>query len=289
VACGFKNVGYNLGWDDKASAIVELWPDRAVIKVGTCDVGQGSTTVLAQMAATALELPLSAIQMVVSDTDVVPDAGSCSASRSTWIAGHAVMRAAAEAERRLAELGPLQAAEALPVVAEYTYHAPATTPIDPETGQGAKPNFAYGYGAQVVEVEVDLDTGEVQALRAVAAHNAGQAINPTLVEGQIEGGFVMGQGYGMMEEYHLVDGIPQTTTLATFLMPTILDIPEIVPLILEVPDPDGPAGATGVGEMPMLPTPAAIAAAIHDATGVWVDRMPFSPEQVLRALGRVVE
>jgi CO/xanthine dehydrogenase Mo-binding subunit len=112
-------------------------------------------------------------------------------------------------------------------------------------------------------------------------------VNPTLVEGQIEGGFVMGQGYGLMEEYRLVNGIPQTTTLATFLIPTILDVPEIVPVILEEPDPDGPAGATGVGEIPMLPTPSAIAAAIHAAAGIWVDRLPFSPENVLRALGRV--
>jgi CO/xanthine dehydrogenase Mo-binding subunit len=285
VACGFKNIGYNLGWDDKSTAIVELWPDRAVVKVGTCDVGQGSTTVLAQMAATALELPLSMISMVVSDTDVVPDSGSCSASRSTFVTGHAVMRAAAEAERRLAALGPNPPTEALPVVAEYTYHAPATTPLDPETGHGDKPNYTYAYGAQVVLLEVDMDTGEVEVLRAVAAHDVGQAINPTLVEGQIEGGFAMGQGYGMMEEHSLVDGMPQTTTLATFLIPTILDVPEIVSVILEEPDPDGPAGARGIGEVPMLPTPAAIADAIHDATGAWVDRLPCSPENVLRALG----
>lgn len=288
VACGFKNVGYNLGWDDKSTAVVELYPDRAVVKVGTCDVGQGSTTVLAQMAATVLEMPLSSISMVVSDTDVVPDSGSCSASRSTFVTGHAVMKAAAEAERRLDDLGPNPPPEALPVVAEYTYHAPATTPLDPGTGQGEKPNYTYAYGAQVVEVEVDISTGEVQVIRAVAAHDVGQAINPILVEGQIEGGFVMGQGYSMMEEYLLSsDGVPQTTTLATFLVPTILDVPEIVPIIVEEADPDGPAGARGVGEAPMLPTPGAIADAIHDATGVWVDRLPCSPENVLRAMGRL--
>ena len=287
VACGFKNIGYNLGWDDKATASVELYPHRAVVKVGTCDVGQGSTTALAQMAATVLELPLAAISMVVSDTDVVPDSGSCSASRSTWLAGSAVMQAAAEAERCLAEMGPNPPPEALPVVIEHTYHAPATTPVDPETGQGKKPNFGYAYGAQAVEVEVDVGTGEVQLLRAVAAHDVGQAINPTLVEGQIEGGFVMGQGYGMMEEYTLTEGQPQTTTLATFLIPTILDVPEIEPIILEEPDPDGPSGARGVGEIPMLPTPAAIADAVHAAAGVWIDRLPCSPENVLRAMGRL--
>jgi CO/xanthine dehydrogenase Mo-binding subunit len=287
IACGYKNIGYNLGWDDKATAKVELYPDRAVVKTSTCDVGQGSTTALAQMAATVLEMPLASISMVVSDTDEVPDAGSCSASRSTWIAGSAVMMAAAEAERRLAAMGPNPPQEALPVVVEHTYHAPATTPVDPVTGQGDKPNFAYAYGAQAVEVEVDVGTGEVQVLRAVAAHDVGQAINPTLVEGQIEGGFVMGQGYGMMEEHTLTGGQPQTTTLATFLIPTTLDVPDIEPIILEEPDPDGPSGARGVGEIPMLPTPAAIADAIHAATGVWVDRLPCSPEYVLRAMGRL--
>lgn len=287
VACGFKNIGYNFGWDDKSTAVVELWPDRALVKVGTCDVGQGSTTVLAQMAATVLELPLSSISMVVSDTDLVPDSGSCSASRSTFVTGHAVMKAALEAERRLAALGPKPSPEAFPVVAEYTYHAPATTPLDPETGQGEKPNFTYAYGAQVMEVEVDVDTGEAQLLRAVAAHDVGQAVNPILVEGQIEGGLVMGQGYSMMEEHALLNGLPQTTTLATFLIPTIRDVPDIVPIILEEPDPDGPAGVRGAGEVPMLPTPAAIADAIHDATGIWVDRLPCSPENILRALGFV--
>jgi CO/xanthine dehydrogenase Mo-binding subunit len=287
VACGFKNIGYNFGWDDKSTAIVELWPERAVVKIGTCDVGQGSTTAMAQIAATVLELPLSAISMVVSDTDVVPDSGSCSASRSTFVTGNAVMKAAAEAGQRLAELGPNPPPEALPVVAEHTYHAPETTPLDPETGQGDKPNYTYGYGAQVVEVEVDVDTGEVELLRAVAAHDVGQAVNPNLVEGQIEGGFAMGQGYGMMEEYRLENGMPQTTTLATFLFPSILDVPEIESVILEQADPDGPAGARGVGEIPMLPTPGAIADAIHAATGAWVDVLPCSPENVLRALGKL--
>ncbi len=286
VACGFKNVGYNLGWDDKSVAVVEAYPDRAVVKVGACEVGQGSTTVLAQMAAAVLELPLSAIEMVVSDTNVVPNSGSASASRQTFVTGNAVVKAAAEAAQRLAELGPNPSPEALPVIVEYTYHAPATTPLDPETGQGEKPNFTYGYGAQVVEVEVDVETGEVDVLRAVAAHDVGRAINLTNVEGQIEGGLVMSQGYSLLEEYVLWDGKPQTSTLATFLIPTIADAPaEIVPLVVEEPDPDGPFGARGVGEMPMLPTPGAIAAAIHDATEVWIDQLPITPERILRALG----
>lgn len=285
VGCGFKNIGYNFGWDDKATAKVELYPNRAVIKIGACEVGQGSTTTLAQLAATVLELPLTAIQMVVSDTEIAPDAGSCSASRLTFVAGNAVIKAAAEASRQLSEAGP---DTTMPIVAEYTYHAPTTYPMDPKTGHSQKPNYTYGYGSQVVEVEVDTDTGEVELLRAVAAHDVGRAINPIGVEGQIEGGFVMGQGYSLSEEYLLTEGIPQTTTLATFLVPTILDAPpEIVPIIIEGADPDGPFGARGMGEVPMLPTPGAVTAAIHDAIGVWVDEIPCTPERVLRALGKI--
>jgi CO/xanthine dehydrogenase Mo-binding subunit len=288
VACGFKNVGYNLGFDDRSEAIVEAYPDHALVKVGASDVGQGSTTVLAQLAAAVLELPLEAIQMVVSDTDQVPDAGSSSASRQTYVSGRAVLRAASEAAHRLAALGANPPRHVLPVVARVTCHAPSTFPMDPGTGQSQRPNFSYAYGTQVVEVEVDTDTGAVDVLRAVAAHDVGRAINLSAVEGQIEGGLVMAQGYALMEEYRLERGIPRSTSLATFLIPTSVDAPaEIVPLVVEEPDPEGPLGAKGVGEMTMLPTPGAIAAAIHDAAGVWVDQLPITPERLLSAMGRL--
>ena len=288
VACGFKNVGFNLGFDDRSEAIVEAYPDHALVKVGASEVGQGSTTVLAQLAATVLELPLEAIHMVVSDTDRVPDGGSSSASRQTYVSGRAVLQAASEAAHRLAALGANPPRDVLPVVARVTCHAPSTFPMEPGTGQSQRPNFSYGYGAQVVEVEVDIETGAVHVLRVVAAHDVGRAINLSAVEGQIEGGLVMAQGYSLMEEYQLERGIPRSTSLATFLIPTSVDAPaEIVPLVVEEPDPEGPLGAKGVGEMTMLPTPGAIAAAIHDATGVWVDRLPITPERLLRAMGRL--
>jgi CO/xanthine dehydrogenase Mo-binding subunit len=290
VACGFKNVGYNLGWDDKATAIVERYRDHAVVKVGTSEVGQGSTTVLGQVAASALDLPRSDIEVIARDTAVVPNSGSCSASRSTFVVGNAILRAGTEARRRFQHLGPDPSDDALPVVVEHTYHAPATKPMDPETGQSDKPNFTYGYGAQAVEVDVDVETGEVRLLRCVAAHDVGQAVNPNAVEGQIEGGFVMGQGYGLLEEHKLAGGHPQSKTLATFLIPTIKDAPEqLVPVILEEADPDGPMGARGVGEMPMLPTPSAIAEAVHDALGIWIDDLPLTPERILRGLGVLEE
>ncbi len=288
IACGCKNVGFNLGLEDSSGAVVEAYPDHAVVKIGAVDVGQGSLTIMAQLAASKLELPLSAIELWASDTDLVPDSGSSSASRQTFVTGNAVLRAAAEAARRLAALGPHPPADALPVVASVVYHAPSTCAMDPLTGHSERANFAYGYGCQIVAVEVDSETGEVRVLGVVAAHDAGQAINVTNVEGQIEGGFVMGQGYSLLEEYILQDGVPRATTLATFLVPTMLDIPErIDSVIVEERDPEGPYGAKGIGEMTMLPTPGAIAAAIHDAVGVWIDDLPITPERVLRALGKL--
>jgi CO/xanthine dehydrogenase Mo-binding subunit len=288
LALGCKNVGYNLGWDDHSTAVVEAYPERAVVKVGAIEVGQGSTTAMAQLAASQLELPLSAIEMITDDTDQAPDAGSSSASRHTFVTGNAVLAAAAEAARRLADLGPHPTAAELPVVAQATYHAPKTYPMDPETGQTLRANPTYGYGCQIVEVSVDVGTGEVRLLQAITANDVGQAINRIGVEGQAEGGLVMGQGYSLLEEYVLEGGQPKTTTLATFLIPTALDVPErIDALTVEVLDADGPYGAKGVGEMTMLATPGAIAAAIYDATDKWIDDLPITPERVLRALGKV--
>ena len=150
------------------------------------------------------------------------------------------------------------------------------------------PNFAYAYVAQAVEVEVDTETGFIKVLRVVSADDVGQAINPALVEGQIEGGVVQAQGYALLENFITKDGYVLTDQLSTYLIPTILDIPDAVePVIVEVPDPIGPWGARGLGELPFLPLAPAIAAAVHDATGVWFDDFPLTPERVLRGLGKV--
>jgi CO/xanthine dehydrogenase Mo-binding subunit len=177
--------------------------------------------------------------------------------------------------------------EERPAIAEFQYLAPRTTPMDKETGYST-PNFQYAYVAQVVDVEVDIETGHVRVTRIVSADDVGKAINPDLVVGQIEGAIVQAHGYAVMEEYKTRDGKVLTDQLSTYLIPTIWDIPEKVESILvEVPDPNGPWGARGVGELPYLPVAAAIAAAIHDATGVWMDEFPFTPERVLRALGKI--
>ncbi len=137
-------------------------------------------------------------------------------------------------------------------------------------------------------MEVDTETGHVRLDRVVVADDVGKAINPDLVVGQIEGAVIQAQGYAITEDMRTKDGRVLTDQLSTYLLPTILDIPRSVEsVILEVPDPNGPWGARGLGEIPFLPLVPAIAAAIHDATGVWIDEFPFTPERVLRALGKI--
>jgi len=150
------------------------------------------------------------------------------------------------------------------------------------------PNFQYAYVAQAAEVEVDTETGQLSVIRLVSADDVGKAINPDLVIGQIEGAVVQAQGYAILEDYKTKDGKVLTDQLSTYLIPTILDIPDSVEsVIVEVPDPNGPWGARGLGELPFLPVAPVIAAAIHDATGVWINEFPFTPERVLRALGKI--
>ncbi|MFN8387069.1 MAG: molybdopterin cofactor-binding domain-containing protein, partial [Anaerolineales bacterium] len=172
-------------------------------------------------------------------------------------------------------------------IAEFKYLAPRTTQFDKETGHST-PNFAYAWVAQAVEVEVDTETGHVRVARVVSADDLGKPINPSLVEGQIEGAVVQAQGYTILEDYKTKNGRVLTDQLSTYLIPTIWDIPEKVEsVILEIPDPNGPWGARGVGELPYLTVAPAIGAAIHDATGVWINEFPYTPERVLRALGKI--
>jgi CO/xanthine dehydrogenase Mo-binding subunit len=177
--------------------------------------------------------------------------------------------------------------EERPAIAEYTYLAPKTTHFDEETGYST-PNFSYAYSAEAVEVEVDIETGHVRVIRVVVADDVGKAINPELVVGQIQGAVIQAQGYAITEDFKTKDGRVLSDQLSTYLLPTILDIPEKVEsVIVEVPDPNGPWGARGLGEIPFLPLVPAIAAAIHDATGVWINEFPFTPERVLRALNKI--
>jgi CO/xanthine dehydrogenase Mo-binding subunit len=177
--------------------------------------------------------------------------------------------------------------EERPAIATYQYRPPRTTPYDPQTGK-SEPNFAYGYVAQAVTVEVDTETGHVRLLEVISTDDVGKAINPQQVQGQIEGAVAQAMGYAIMENFIQKDGYVQTQHLSTYLIPTVLDVPEHVESqILEYPDPIGPWGARGMGEMPFLPMAPAIIAAVHDATGVWFHDFPLTPERVLRGLGKL--
>lgn len=283
-ACGFKNVGFSFGAPERAFAEIELHGgpeiEEVVLHHAGADVGQGAHTVFAQMAADAVGVPLEKVRLVVSDTAKTSDSGSSSASRMTFMSGNSI-RGAAEAA-----LAKWQAEER-PAVAKFEYKPPATTPYDKETGE-SYPNFAYGYVAQVVTVEVDTETGELTILDVISANDVGKAINPQQVEGQIEGGVVQAAGYAVLENFKQEGGYVQTDQMSTYLIPTILDIPERVQsVILEVPDPIGPWGARGMAEMPFIPLAPAIVAAVHDAVGVWYDEFPLTPERILHGLGKL--
>jgi CO/xanthine dehydrogenase Mo-binding subunit len=281
-ACGFKNVGFSFGAPEQCTAKIELRGtteiDEAIVYHSGADCGQGAHTVFAQMAAEALELPIEKIKLVVSDTAHTANSGSTSASRMTFMAGNSILGAVELALKKWRD-------EERPAIGVYQYRPPKTTPYDPETGK-SEPNFAYGYVAQVAEVEVDIETGHVRLLRVWCADDVGTALNPQLVQGQIEGAVVQAQGYAILENFVVgQDGKVQTPHLSTYLIPTVLDVPqEVHSLILEYPDPIGPFGARGMGEMPFLPLAPAITAAVHNAVGVWFDDFPLTPDRVLKAL-----
>ncbi len=280
MACCFKNVGFSLGFRDVCHATVELYGageiERAVVRHAAAEVGQGAHTVIAQVAAETLGLPPARIELIVQDTAETGNSGSVSASRMTFMAGNAVKGAAEAALARWQD-------EERPAVAQFEYVPRATTPYDHDTG-AADPNITYGYCAQAAEVEVDPDTGHVHVLRVISVNDVGAAINPQQVEGQIEGAIAQSVGWTTHENFVQQDGRVLTDQLSTYLIPTVVDVAQVKPVILEYPDPQGPLGARGMAEMPFIPTAAAIVAAVHDATGVWFDEIPLTPERVWRGL-----
>ena len=283
-ACAYKNVGFSFGAPENCWAIIELYGaaeiERVVLKHAGAEVGQGSHTVFCQMAADAAGVPLEKVALVASDTAFTNNSGSVSASRMTFMAGNAIRGAASLALERWK-------AEDRPARGVFQYRPPATTPMDPETGK-SEPNFAYGYVAQAVLVEVDTETGHVHLVDVVSTNDVGKAINPQLVQGQIEGAVVQAAGYAILENFVQKDGYVQTQHLSTYLIPTVLDVPERVhSQILEFSDPRGPWGARGMAEMPFLPLAPAVISAIHDAIGIWIYEFPLTPERVLRAMDRI--
>ena len=224
-------------------------------------------------------MPLVAVKMITDDSSEAPNAGSASASRLTLMAGRAVQDAARAALARWRD-------EERPARATFQYRPPATTRLDPTTGEGT-PNYAYGYAAQAVEVAVDTLTGQVEVLKIISVHDVGKAINKQQVEAQIEGALAQAVGYALLENFQVRNGKVMTPYFSNYLLPTVLDMPtDVRPIIMELADPLGPSGARGMAEMPMVPFAAAVSSAIHDAVGVWITDQPFTPERVLKAMRR---
>jgi CO/xanthine dehydrogenase Mo-binding subunit len=283
---------------------------RLTLYNGAVDIGQGSTTVILQICAEALGLPAGQIEQVIGDTDRTYDAGKTSASRQTLVSGNAAKLAGAALRSKilaLANVGPdaslaldggwlhisdgsthrsvdlatLEADAEGVVLTGEGFWDPPTTPLDAR-GQGI-PYAAYGFAAQAAEVEVDLRLGTVKVIAISAAHDVGRAINPTLVEGQIQGGIAQGLGLALMEEF-----IPgRTENLHDYLIPTVGDMPRIKIHLIEDPEPEGPYGAKGVGEPALIATAPAILGAIRHATGVTVRRVPVLPHRLWEALRQV--
>jgi CO/xanthine dehydrogenase Mo-binding subunit len=281
MACAHKNVGFSYGYPENCSIGIDLYGDteieRAVIRHGASEVGMGAHTVITQMAAEALDLPMENIELISTDTAQVKDSGSVSASRMTFFIGNAIKEGAQKALEMWAN-------EERPVHIDHTYWPHQTTSPDPETGQ-CDPNVAYAYTAQVAEVSVDMETGQVKIEKIYCAIDVGKAINPQQVIGQIQGGLVQSVGYAVMENFVEKDGQVLTPSLSTYLVPTVLDIPQEMNItVLEIPDPRGPWGARGLGEVMNMCLAPAVTAAVHDATGVWFDHFPLIPEDVLNGI-----
>ena len=229
------------------------------------------------MAAEATGLPPDRMTGGFSDTASSGDSGSASASRLTFMAGNSILGAAEEAEKAWRNGDR-------PAVGRFRYVPPPTESLDPDTGVG-QPNFSYGYVAQAVELTVDRATGHIVVDRVVSTHDVGRAINPALVVGQIEGAVAQAHGYALSERLHVERARVLNPRLSTYLIPGIGDVPtRVESVVMELGDPRGPWGVKGMAEMPFMTYAPAVVAALHDATGVWFDAFPLTPDRVLAAL-----
>ncbi len=313
----FYGIGYGFSRADIGSAMIELAEDgSATVYSGACEMGQGVITIVAQVAAEGMGINPDTIRVVAADTGSTPDAGATSGSRSTFVQGVAVQKAADEMCDLLLDMASefldqpnevlearqgqiYRADESEPLVSvphiasemhrlgrrtsTIGWHDITTKDVDPYTSQGDA-YATYGWATQLAEVEVDTETGHVKVLRLVSATDAGKAINPAGVEGQIQGGAAMGLGYALYEQHILDNGVPRTGSLAFYQVPTSMDVPDVECHIVEVPDPNGPYGAKGVAEPATIPTTPAILNAIYDAVGVRITHTPATPERVHRAI-----
>lgn len=303
-----------------SNAYVQVAGDGTVqVFASTVEIGQGANTILAMIAAEELKAPIDWVTVAQPDTDITPFDASTTSSRSTYHMGNAVRFAAIDAREKLVEIAaPMLEAERHALLVENgkiclrdapqmaltfgevirrrfgangslqgrgSYTFTAGKDLDPETGQSSRASAFYMYAAQAAEVEVDEETGKVRVLRISAAHDVGKAINPLNCIQQIEGGLVMGYGAALHEQLITdANGRILNPSFLDYHLPTSLDIPELIPIIVEAPEAEGPYGAKGLGEPGLAPTAAAIGNAVFDAIGVRIRELPLTPERVYRAL-----
>ena len=320
IGCMYYGIGYGFSRQDISAATIEICEDGSVtVRSGEVDYGQGSDTIFCQMVAEELGVKYDDIQIITADTFTTPNAGPTSASRVTYVTGNAMIKAAQAIKKtmrsvaedilkendlifgnekirskshpektisfkKLAKTCHLRGKK----IVETGWHDVTTMDVDPETGQG-KAYAAYSWASQIAEVEIDTETGKVEVLRIIAAHDVGKAINPSNVEGQIEGGVVMGMGYALEEEIKLENGYLQNDSLGEYMIPTSMDIPPIESHIIEVPAGGGPYGAKGVGEPALLPTAPAILNAIANALDIRITDLPANLENLHRLIRKKEE
>jgi len=312
LAAAYKNTGLGGGAPDKSGAEVELYEDGMFeVRSSAAELGQGLVSVMKMIVAEELTVPASQVRVLVMDTDLTPDGGPTTASRQTFVTGNASRYAARTlrdaitatlAEKfdiqpdqirfeggsvranghslTLAEVAREMLANGQRPRARFEYEAPKTRPL----GEGGDMHFAFSFGAQAAEVEVNTQTGEVRVLRIIAANDVGAVINPLGLQGQVEGGVMMGLGNCLTEEFIVEDGVVVTDHLARYRVPGIMLTPEITSIVVEHPTAEGPYGAKGVGEVCSIPTTPAITNAIYNAVGVRIDKLPVDQELIAKTL-----
>lgn len=313
-------LGYGDGFPDASRAEVRVNEDDSIeLLTSAIDYGQGAKTMLGMIVAEQLGVTSEEVSVHTPDTFLTPESGSSSATRQTYFSGNAVKLAADELVTILFDVA-VELIPSVPYEMEVHDHhirsmenhdikvplkevfaaartrgvemkgkglfRPRTTPLDPETGLGDRCFSTYVFGTHMAEVEVDMETGRVRVLRMVAAHDLGKALHPQNAAGQIEGGLAMGVGMALCEEVDFVDGKIRNPGFTDYILPTLRDVPEVTPILVEDEEPLGPFGAKGVGEPPLIAANAAVLNAIHDAIGKPVTKLPAKPETVWKLLNQ---
>jgi len=315
IGCMWYGIG-NTGLPNPAAAFVEVHADGSVtVLAGCADIGQGSDTVLAQIVAETLGVTYEKVRVLSADTASTPEGGATSASRQTYISGNACHFAAIEAKENIVQVASeiLECSKEDVILVDNTacdksnkdkkitykeimlglkqrgllalgkgQFNPSASALA-ENMQGI-PYATYAFATHIAEVEVNTETGVVRVLKMIAAHDVGQAINTANVEGQIEGGVVMGMGFALTEKLDIKEGVISNPDFNSYIIHTAKDMPEIYPIIVEDYSGEGPFGAKGVGEPALIPAAPAIINAIHDAVGVRFRDLPLTPERVLEGI-----